>query len=136
MVAVCHLGFSKNWKCQPPVGFREPKCVTVPSFMKINRTFAGTWQFNHYIIIPSIRPCPTEVRASYGRLSCGWLLLGLRVATLATVGSGRGWLGTVVGRHVAGRNGRCASNGGFLNSRCVSTVGFLTLQFKMAAIRS
>ena len=55
--------------------------------------------------------CATEVRALYGRLSCGWL----RVATLATVGSGRSWLRAVVARHAAGRNGRCASNGGFLN---------------------
>jgi len=33
----------------------------------------------------------TKVRALYGCLSCGWL----RMATQATVGSGRGWLGTV-----------------------------------------
>ena len=32
-----------------------------------------------------------EVRALYGRLSCGWL----HVATLATVGSGRGLLGAI-----------------------------------------
>jgi len=38
---------------------------------------------------------------------------GLRVANLATLGSGRGWLGAVVGRHTAGRNGRWASNGAF-----------------------
>jgi len=41
---------------------------------------------------------------------------GLRVATLATVGSGRGWLGAVVARHAAGRNWRCASNGAFPTS--------------------
>jgi len=36
------------------------------------------------------------------------------VATLATVGSGRGWLGAVVARQSVGRNGRCTSTGGFL----------------------
>jgi len=62
-----------------------------------------------------------------------WLSLaarGLFVATLATLGSGRGWLGAGVGRHAAGRNGRCASSGGFLSGWCASTAGFLTLQFK------
>jgi len=51
--------------------------------------------------------CATEVRALYGSLSCGWL----RVATLAMVGSGRGWLGAVVAQQAAGCNGRCASTG-------------------------
>ena len=48
----------------------------------------------------------TEVRALYECLNCGWLGGGLRVATLATVGSGRGWLGAVVARQAAGCNGR------------------------------
>jgi len=34
---------------------------------------------------------------------------GLHVATLATVGSGRGWLGAVVARQAAGRNPRCTN---------------------------
>jgi len=86
------------------------------------------WDENHYIIIPSVCLCDTEVRALYGCLSCGWL----RVATLATLGSGRGWLGAVVARHAAGRSGRCASYGSFLNGRGASTAGFRrpTLQFK------
>jgi len=52
---------------------------------------------------------------------------------------GRGWLGAVVGRHADRCNGRCASNGGFLNRRArrlgpfsmasvASTTGFRTLQ--------
>ena len=41
---------------------------------------------------------------------CAWL----RVATLATAASGRGWLGAVVARQAAGRNERCVSTGGFL----------------------
>ena len=53
---------------------------------------------------------------------------GLRMATL---GSGRGWLGAVVARHAAGRNGRYASNGRFLNGQCTSTAGVRTLQFKL-----
>ena len=40
----------------------------------------------------------TEVRALYGCLSCGWL----RMVTEATVGSGHGWLGTVIARQAAG----------------------------------
>jgi len=44
----------------------------------------------------------------------------LRVATLATVGSGRGSLGAIVARQAPGSNGRC-----------VSTGGFLTLKFKL-----
>jgi len=53
---------------------------------------------------------------------------GLRMATL---GSGRGWLGAVIARHAAGRNGRYASNGHFLNGQCTSTAGVRTLQFKL-----
>jgi len=46
---------------------------------------------------------------------------------------GWGWLGAVVGRHAAGRNGRCASNGGFLNGRArrlgpFSTTGVCRMQ--------
>jgi len=40
------------------------------------------------------------------------------VATLATLGSGRGWLGAVIACHAAGHNGRCVSSGGFLNGDC------------------
>jgi len=65
------------------------------------------------IIIQSVCLCHVEVRALYGRLSCSWL----RVATLAMVGSGQGWLGAVVACHAAGCNGRCTSNGGFLSGR-------------------
>jgi len=36
------------------------------------------------------------------------------VATLAMAGSGRGWLGAVVARQVAGCNGWCVLTGGFL----------------------
>ena len=36
------------------------------------------------------------------------------MATLATVGDGRGWLGAVVARQAAGRNGWCASTAVFL----------------------
>jgi len=39
---------------------------------------------------------------------------GLRVATLAAVGSGRGWLGEVIARQAAGSSGRCTSTGGLL----------------------
>ena len=42
------------------------------------------------------------------------------------MGSGRGWLGAVVARQAAGRNGRCASTGGFLVSILQQTV-FYTL---------
>ena len=80
----------------------------------------------HYITISSFCLCALEVCALYGHLSCGWL----RVVTLAMMGSGRGWLGAVVARDAAGRNGRCASTGGFLNGWCSSTAGFHTLQFK------
>jgi len=38
------------------------------------------------------------------------------VATLDTVGSGRGWLGAVVAPQAAGHNGQCASTRGFLVS--------------------
>jgi len=38
---------------------------------------------------------------------------GLRVATMASVGSARGWLDVVVARHAAWHNGRCTSMGAF-----------------------
>jgi len=76
---------------------------------------------HHYIIIRSIGLCHTEVRALYGHLNCGWL----RVATLATVGSERGWLGAVVARHASGHNVRCASNGSLLNGRACQLRAFV-----------
>ena len=48
---------------------------------------------------------------------CAWSARG------AKVGSGRVWLDAVVARQAAGRNGRCASTG-----------GFRTLQFKPHAL--
>jgi len=42
------------------------------------------------------------------------------------LGSGWGWLGVVVGRHTAGRNGRCTSNGGFLNGHARRLGAFST----------
>ena len=59
-----------------------------------------------------------------------WLpVRGVRMATLATVRSGHGWLGAVIARHAAGCNRWCASNGGLFNSQCVLTPGFVTLPF-------
>jgi len=54
---------------------------------------------NIYILKSEASVCATEVRALYGRLRLA--ARGLRVATLAMVGSGRGWLGTVVARRAA-----------------------------------
>jgi len=47
----------------------------------------------------------TEVRALYGRFSLRLAGRDLRVATHATVGSGRGWPGAVVARPAMGATG-------------------------------
>ena len=84
--------------------FQNSHITTMPEYPTVK-----TLRRSQSYINNPYRPCATEVRALYGRLSCHWL----RVVTLATC-------------HAAGRNGHCASNGGFLNGRACRLGPFST----------
>jgi len=47
MAAVRHLGFSKL-DFLPSTGYKRPKCVIPPNFVKIDGTTTELWQFNDF----------------------------------------------------------------------------------------